>query len=178
MKRWLAAIGSTLGLTTSASVAAQPPDYAPAEIYLSLRAQALAQTPTSLGVEGNTVVVLMETGYPSAVATLVAIVNGNASLYFSNGGGIIGSGQHPGPAVAARSLVGVAEAHLSKFSPTTEFALPEIGRTRFFVVTAHGVLTAEAAEEDLRNNRLPQSPVFHAAHALIAEMRQVEERKQ
>jgi hypothetical protein len=120
----------------------------------------------------------METGYPKAVATLVAFADGSASLYFSNGGGMIGAGQHSKPAAAARSLVELAEANLSKFALTTEFPLPALARTRFYVVTAQGVLTAEAAEDDLGNNRLPLSPVFHAAHALIAEIRQVEERKQ
>ena len=178
MKRWLAVIGSKLGLTTSVSVAVQPSDYTPADGYLQLRAKALAQTPTSLGFTDNTVGVLMETGYPRAVATLVAFADGSASLYFSNGGGMIGAGQHPEPAAAAKSLVEIAGANLSRFALTSEFPLPTLGRTRFFVVTAHGVLTAEAADDDLGNNRLPLSPVFHAAHALIAEMRQVEERKQ
>ncbi|MDH4048475.1 MAG: hypothetical protein OEV63_10115 [Gammaproteobacteria bacterium] len=178
MKHWLAVIGSALGLTASASPATQPQDIAPSNVYLELRGQALAQTQSSLRVSDNTIGVLMETGYPGAIATLIALVDGSASLYFSNGGGIIGAGQHQGPAAAARSLVVTAAENLSKFTPTTEFPLPTLGRTRFFVITAQGVLTAEAAEDDLGNNRLPLSPVFHAAHALIAEMRQVEERKQ
>ena len=178
MKRWLAAIGSALGLTTTPSVAAPPSDYVPADIYLQLRATALAQTPASLGVTDDTVGVLMETGYPGAVATLVAFIDGSASLYFSDGGGMIGAGQHPESAASAKSLVEIAGNNLSKFTPTRKFPLPALGHTRFFVVTARGVLTAEAAEDDLGNNRLPLSTVFHAGHALIAEMRQVEERKQ
>jgi len=163
----LAIINSTPAMTADA----------PAEIYLDLRSQALAQTPHSLVAEADVVGVLMETRYPEAVATLVAFIDGSASMYFSNGGGIIGAGQHEGPAAAARALVQVASEYLRDFVPTKEFPLPEVAHTRFYVVTRSGVLTAEAAEQDLGEGRLPLSPVFHAAHELIFQIRQAEEHK-
>jgi hypothetical protein len=45
---------------------------------------------SSASSEGVPLGVLMETGYDSATVTLFALSDGTTSLYFSNGGGVIG----------------------------------------------------------------------------------------
>jgi hypothetical protein len=78
---------------------------APAAVYLGLRQQVLRLTPEQLGdelVDGPILALLMETGYPEAVATLVAVVDGTTSLYFSNGGGVLGAAEHDAVAEASR----------------------------------------------------------------------------
>jgi hypothetical protein len=152
-------------------------NYAPAEIYTELRTQALGVTAEFLKTKERTFGVIMETGYPEAVVTLVALADGSASLYFSNGGGMIGLGHHEGPAVAARSLISFADHNLSKLVTAKDIQLPEPGDTRFFVLTQGGVLSAEAKEEDLGENRHVLSPLFYSAHELISEMRKVDEAK-
>ena len=84
--------------------------YETARIYDGLRKQILEFTAERLeaGANQGVLAVLMETGYPEAVATLAAVMDGSASLYFSNGGGIIGGGETPGPNAAARKLVAQA----------------------------------------------------------------------
>lgn len=149
--------------------------YAPADVYTQLRSQALAVTAETVGSTEEVFGVLMETGYPEAVVTLVALADGTASLYFSNGGGVIGAGQHNGPAVAARSLVAFAAHNVKRLDPASDTPLPNAGCTRFYVLTRHGVLTAEAREADLGENRDALSPLFYSAHELIAEMRKIEE---
>src|SRR5687767_13665146 len=68
------------------------------DAYLDLRKQVLDLTPDRLdvGLASGTPVIalLMETGYPEAVATLVGVIDGSTSLYLSNGGGMIGAGGH------------------------------------------------------------------------------------
>lgn len=150
-------------------------NYVPAETYTKLRDLALSVTAKTLGVSGEVHGVLMETGYPEAVITLVAMADGAASLYFSNGGGIIGAGEHDGPKVAARSLIAFAAHNLEKLSPTTATPLPAPGRTRFYALMECGILTAEASEVDLGENRHALSPLFYAAQELITEMRRVDE---
>jgi hypothetical protein len=70
----------------------------PAEVYSRLRTQVLELTPAQLGdsvsVDAPILALLMETAYPEAVATLIAVADGSSSLYFSNGGGFIGAGAH------------------------------------------------------------------------------------
>jgi hypothetical protein len=153
-------------------------NYAPAEIYTKLRDQALGVTANTLVVTNGVHGLLMETGYPEAVVTLVAMADGAASLYFSNGGGIIGAGEHEGPKVAARSLIAFAAHNLKGFVPTTTTPLPAPGRTRFYVLTDRGILTAEASEADLGENRHALSPLFYSAQELITEMRKVDEARE
>jgi hypothetical protein len=140
------------------------------QIYQDLRSQVLSITAEQLGTSTGTFGVLMETGYPEAVVTLVALSDGTASLYFSNGGGIIGAGAHEGPRVAAQSLISFAAHNRHHLAPTTQTPVPSPGRTRFYVLTTDGLLTAEAPEDDLGENRHALSPLFHSAHALISEM--------
>jgi len=75
-----------------------------ADIYTSLRNQALSLNSTQIDIkvdQSNPIFgILMETGYKDAVVTLSAIGDGSVSLYFSNGGGIIGLGQHEGTQTA------------------------------------------------------------------------------
>lgn len=149
-------------------------NYAPADIYTKLRGQALGVTAKSLGVSDGVHGVVMETGYPEAVVTLVAMADGAASLYFSNGGGIIGAGEHERPKVAARSLIAFAAHNLEGFVPTTSTPLPDPGRTRFYVLADRGIFTAEASEVDLGENRHSLSPLFYSAQELITEMRIVD----
>lgn len=79
--------------------------------------------------------VLMEIGYPEPVATLVALSDGTTSLYFSNGGGVIGAGEHGAVRDAASHLLTVANAHIANFEPTSATPLPTVGRVRFYLRT-------------------------------------------
>ncbi|MCC6633205.1 MAG: hypothetical protein IT482_14165 [Gammaproteobacteria bacterium] len=176
--RLVAKIFGLLGLSVAGSVApTEAATYTLAPIYLDLRNKALGTTAQSIGAKEPVYGVLMETGYPEAAITLVAMADGSASLYFSTGGGMIGAGQHTEPAAAARSLIAFAAYHLSKLQPTVDKPLPVPGRVRFYVLTTSGLLTAEASESDLGNNRHALSPLFYSAQDLISEMRKVEEKR-
>lgn len=144
-------------------------------IYSDLREQALSVKPSDIGLkdfpESAPVALLMETGYPNGIATLVAVADGSTSLYFSNGGGVIGAGTH----AAVREVVLRVLSFCSKFSdhlhPTLDFPSPAIGSVRFYLVTQKGTYTASAEKQDLGHNRLPMSPLFHACHELISAIR-------
>ena len=148
-------------------------DYVLADVYSGLRAQALQLTAAQVGAADAVFGVLMETGYPEAVVSLLALSDGTASLYFSNGGGIIGAGGHRGPAVAARSLVAFVAHNLDHLGKAVEYPLPRPGHTRFYVLTSDGVLTADALEREFGENRNRHvlSPLFYAAQELITEIR-------
>ncbi len=55
--------------------------------------------------------------------------------------------------------------------------LPAQGRVRFYVRTFGGLVTAEADEDDLGYERHELSPVFRAGHAVISEIREIDESK-
>jgi hypothetical protein len=114
----------------------------------------------------------METGYPEAVATLVALGDGTSSLYFSKGGGIIGGGGHARVRAANDHFLATAEAYVTEFTKADATPFPAVGRVRFYVRTFEGTVTAEASEDDLGEERHPLSPLFHSGHAVIAAMRE------
>jgi len=115
--------------------------------------------------------------YPEAVATLVAVADGAASINFSNGGGIIGAGEHPQGKEYSLKLVESAKDYLKFAKPDKKHMLPKAGNTRFYFVTPKGVMTVEAKEDDLGNNKHKLSPHFHQAHELIYVIQMIEKEK-
>jgi len=121
--------------------------------------------------------IVMETGYPEAVATLVALADGTVSIYFSNGGGIIGLGPHPGPQKAGEAFLSLAQQYSKLGTPTAKYPLPKPAYTRFYFLTASGAMTVEVKEDDLGQGRHQLSPLFHKGHELISEIRAVDEKR-
>jgi hypothetical protein len=154
---------------------AKPP--AP-EVYLGLRQQVLALTPDQLGgvvsAHEPILALVMETGYPEAVATLVAVADGSSSLYFSNGGGIIGAGAHASVAEASRRWLEIAPDFLPHLPVVSDPSPPAEGLTQFLVVTPDGVHGIVAPEAELGGGRDPLSPLFHAGHDVITQIRLAE----
>lgn len=121
--------------------------------------------------------ILMETGYPEATVTLVALLDGTASLYFENGGGIIGGGDHESVSRAATAMASTADGFIQYCSKTETFPLPKTGDTTFYILTTSGIFTFSAKEEELGENRQSLSPLFHAGHEVIGQLGMIQERK-
>ena len=151
--------------------------YDQADIYADLRNQVLSLTAEQLDAESPVLAVLMETGYPEAVATLVSVADGSSSLYFSNGGGIIGAGEYKQVHDSSIALVAMAGRNLSLLGITESNPLPKKGYTRFYVVTKSGIYSEEVLEDDLGNERHPLSPLFFQGHELISYIRAAEEHR-
>ena len=155
------------------------PDPDAEENVRELRRLALTMTAADAGMAQSAVHeevwgMLMETAYPEAVATLVAMGDGSTSLYLSNGGGMIGAGAHASVRIATETFLLVAERHIGAFVPTTEAPLPAIGRVRFYVRTFDGgTLTAEGDPNVLAGGAHPLAPVYEAGQAVLAAMREI-----
>lgn len=115
---------------------------------------------------------LMELGYPTGIATLISLADGTTSLYFSNGGGVIGAGEHTAVREAAEAFLDAVEAHFEEFSPVDRTPTPRIGRVRLYVRAFEGTLGVEARDEELSRDLHPLSAVFHAGHAVITAIRE------
>ena len=151
-----------------------------AEIYTSMRQQVLELNEEQIGdlKDKKVWAVLMETGYPEAAVTLVAVADGTSSLYFSNGGGIIGAGEHENVRPVSVQMAAMASEFLPDMKKVEMFPVPTPGNTTFYVVTAKGVFTYTAKEEDLGEERDKLSKLFHQGHELIGQMRIAEQNKQ
>lgn len=148
--------------------------------YEQLRETAFRQSAAALETHADPFGVIMETGYPDGVATIVAMHEGDsgvaASLYFSNGGGVIGAGTHLEPARAAQTLLDTAGDFMREMHPVSSHPLPERGETRLYLLAQDGMLGASAAEVEFGENRHPLSPLFFAAHELIGRIAEMEQR--
>jgi hypothetical protein len=148
--------------------------------YLGLRERAFGVTRDMLPANepGKPWGVIMETGFAEGSFTVVALADGNASVYFSSGGGMIGGFAHAEIRDAAMACVRMSAALVDELAPAGDRRLPVADETIFYVLTDAGVLTAHAPEEDLGEKRHPLWPMFHAAHAVIGGYRMLEQSKQ
>lgn len=152
------------------------------QIYLKLRNQLLTLNPQQVDIKPtpehpNAWGCLMEFILSKSVVTLAAIVDGTASLYFSTGGGILGSGNHNEVGTAARGMVTEAEAILKFTEPASEYLLPAEGHIRFYILTYDGNFTTECSETaiSIRKHRL--SNLFMAGQDLITQIKLASEMK-
>jgi hypothetical protein len=146
------------------------------QIYIGLRKQALEMSPASIdgAVRSDNIRpwgILMEIGYPQGVATLVSFATGDASLYFSTGGGVLGGIAQESVGSAARRFVSMAQHHAGLMETATSFPLPDPGKVKFYALVREGALTAEAGEQQLGRGKSDLSPLFYAGQDVITELR-------
>ena len=76
--------------------------------YNDLRGQVFTATPEQIGLtntdDERPYAIVMDMGMEEGTATLVSIIDGNASMYLSSGGGIIGGYGHENCRKAALTL--------------------------------------------------------------------------
>jgi hypothetical protein len=142
---------------------------------LSVTAAELSLAPTQAHIDVWGV--LMELGYPQAIATLAVFADGTSSLYISTGGGVIGSGEHKPVRDVAERFLFAAQGLIEHFEPAGETPYPKPGRVRFYIRTFETTLAAEADEQELGRNFHELAPLFHAGHAVITQMRLISERR-
>ena len=150
-----------------------------ADIYVKLRDQALGFGSVEIKAPpvvpaGRVLGVVMDLGYDTAVASIVGLADGTASMYVSTGSAMIGMGDHAPVAAAARRWVEVAES-APGLTETEADTLPPEGRARFNVLTTGARLEADAAEDELASGAHPLSPLYAAGQDVITEIRRVDE---
>jgi hypothetical protein len=135
-----------------------------ADRHAHFRATALAFTvvptesriPELLDVHG----LVVDWGHGDFVTTTVCLADGSTSLYLSNGGGVIGAGEHD--AVRSASLAALRTAasvrnHLELLGPSVPAAgrsvpLPDANAMRFTLLTTEGARSAEVSVEALTSD--------------------------
>ena len=149
----------------------------PVQVVRELRDRALTASASELGFAPTPEYpkvfgFVMDIGYRDALVTLVSFVDGTTSLYFGNGGGVIGAGEHEAVRQSASNLLTRAQGDLKQFGFSDSFPLPTIGEVRFYVRTYAGVRGGRALEHDLAMEHHRLSPLFVAAQNVIAALRQ------
>jgi len=150
--------------------------------YLGLRVQAISVKPEQLGLaiaQDTTRVygILMDWEIQGGIATIVAYSTGDASLYLSSGGGIIGGGQHKNVSKAAKEWVLLADRFINK-QIATKTALPGAGYTGFFLLTNKGIEANYIETAKLEDASSPYAPLFQKANVVIGELKSVSEARE
>jgi hypothetical protein len=129
---------------------------------------AIAVPRTPNGVWG----LVMDMGFDGGAATLVALIDGNASLYIGEQSGVIGGFGHERVRVAATAAAKAAEVPAASFTPSKIEPLPPDGLVRFYALSRRGLLSSEVVAADkLAGGGHPMSPLFAAANELITQLR-------
>ena len=152
-------------------------------MYQDLRNLAFTGSKLSLGLPAGASAnepwgVLMDTSFTDGNSyTVLAVADGNASIYLSSGGGFLGGVGHESIRKAAKAMVSTAKTFQPKMALTTSYPLPKGGHTTFYVLTDAGVFTATASQEALGRKQHELSPLFYAAQEVITQYRLIHERK-
>lgn len=150
-------------------------------MYGELRGKALASSRKAFGLPPGTSPteawgVLMDVGFREGGSfTTVALMDGNASIYLSSGGGFIGGYTHETVNKAARAMVAAAAKYQPEMRVTAAYPLPTGGETIFYVLTDAGVYTASASEQDLGEQTHPLYPLFYAGQEVITQYRLIQQ---
>lgn len=152
----------------------------PDETIAGMRRMVLATEPGDLGLAAaddpeRVYGVLMEIGYEAAVVTIVSLIDGTTSMYFSSGGGTVGAGEQESVADATRAFVAMAQVLVGQTESTTDFPLPEVAHVRFQLLTIGGGRSAVAPQAELGGHRHRLSPLFFAGQDVITEIRMLQE---
>ena len=147
-----------------------------ANIYSDLRGMAFGMTPEKLQISlpaDQPIVfgVIMDWGIDTATATLVAYKTGDASMYLSTGGGVIGGGQHQNASSAAKQYINLAQAYLDKSTKSDNNILPQRDEVKFYLLTNKGTFAGQDVIKNFENSTSAWLPLFEEANKVLTELR-------
>ena len=150
--------------------------------YEGLREMAFSATPEQLGLllsDDKTVVygIIMDWGMSGATVTIVSYQTGDASMYLSSGGGVIGGGKHQNVNIAAKQFVSFGQSYLNLSSKTETKPLPEIGFVKFYLLTNKGIYVGQETMKNFENNSSTWLGLFEKGNKVISELRIISEKK-
>jgi hypothetical protein len=124
-------------------------------VYLQFRENAVKFRPSRLP-ENAIHVILMDWHVPSGTFTVLAAVDGTASLYLSSGGGppwrrVASCVTEP----ASEAGCALTQMVFANFRPAASHPLPVPGSVSFYVATSSGVYVAVSSEDDLKSGISP-----------------------
>ena len=140
---------------------------------IELRRRILLGTPADYGVAGPAGVwaVAMDMGMKPATATVVALIDGNASLYTTGTFGVMGGVGHAQVRAAAMALCVLANSFVDATVPTGDTGYPGPGRIRFYLKTPDSLRMVEEDQAALGAGDHRLSPLFLAAHDVLSTLR-------
>jgi len=147
------------------------------EIMRGLRLHMLETVPEQLDASvgpDDPVAIIMDIGTPEGAASVYSSIEGDASIYLTNGGGLLGGIGHDSVRAAAQAFVQQAGNHRDELTRTSDYPYPADGNVRFYVCTRQGVYASYERFEDALGRREDALwPLFYAGQNVITEFRRV-----
>jgi hypothetical protein len=104
--------------------------------------------------------------------TVVALADGNASIYLSSGGGSVGGGpSHESISAAARRTIAIAAEFQPQMQIAKTFPLPQNEEVTFYLLTDSGVFTSSAPVAELSTNHHSLSKLGDSVQDIITQYR-------
>jgi hypothetical protein len=141
-----------------------------------LRNMALTTTPEQLGLtlsSGSTTVfgVIMDIGMDKGAATITSYQTGDASLYLSTGGGILGGGKNESVSNVAKQFVSLAQKFIDKVTKSDSMELPLSGSVKFYLLTNMGVYVGEDFIKNFENHSSVWTEMFNEGNNVLTALR-------
>lgn len=149
--------------------------------FEGLRNMAFSATPEQLQIslpKGKTVVygVLMDWGIDGETATVVSYQTGDASMYLSSGGGVLGGRQHQNVNAAAKQFVDLGQTYLDKATKTETTNLPISNQVKFYLLTNKGIFIGQDNMKNFENNSSEWLKLFEEGNKVLTELRMTTEK--
>lgn len=116
---------------------------------------------------------IMEMGHAQGFATIACFITGDASIYFSNGGGMLGGINHQIVRDATLKFIQSSLNFITMFKRTDVHPFPKAEQDHFYILSQDGVYAAQALTNDLGNKRSELSPLFFAGQDVITAYRMI-----
>ena len=144
--------------------------------YKDLRNLALSATMDQIGVSFHTnqtkiYGVIMDWDLGEGTATLISFLSGDASLYLSSGGGMIGGSGHQNIKNAAIAFIDEAGSFLDKTSKTDTTPLPNKNCIKFYFLTNNGIFVGQEQMINIENRSSKWLDLFEEGNKVISEIR-------
>lgn len=147
--------------------------------YEGLRNLAFDATIDDLGLtklkDNDVYGIIMDWQMGNTIVTLVTYKTGDASIYLSSGGAIIGGGQHKKVRESVNQFIFVGNKLKTQASLSDSREGPNVDCVRFFFLTSQGNYSAEEKMKNLENGRSKWLDLFKVANIVIGELRMVSE---
>ena len=149
--------------------------------YQNLRDLALHTKTDDIGItvpDGSSVYgIVMDWDLGEGIVTLIAFKTGDASMYLSSGGGMIGGGQHDAVREAVFSYLKKSQEYLSQTNQSQATSLPDKNCIQFYLLTEDGIYHAKETMANIENQTSAWLALFAEANNVITELRQASEGK-
>ena len=153
-----------------ASLVAPPGDHS----YEALREQAFS-LPVQAQQDSLVYGIVMDWHMGEGTITLVAFASGEASVYFSSGGGILGAQMQGSTQVTLQRYLAEAAQAYASARPTNQTGLPAAYTVQFYFLSKAGLRCRVAPMQYLEDRSSPLLPLFEQANELLVALRAMQE---